>query len=108
MSQLVKRQWTYFELFVSKITNKQRRALLETITSDQLRALEQISNNFLQKTFTVSASDVTKLQRYKHLLRRLADPSVKHSHKRKILKRRVVAIFEFLKTVESVLKTYIK
>ena len=99
MSRLVKSQWTFFELLTSDITNKQRRALLNNITNNQLTTLVQIVNNFLHKNITVSTSQLSKLERYKRLLRHIADTSISLKNKRSLLKRREKEINEFLRAV---------
>ena len=108
MSRLVKCQWTFFELFLSKTSNKQRQVLLDTITKDQLRAFVQIVLNFLQRTITVSSSVLTTLERHKRLLRRLVDTSLALVDKRKILKGRAKAVYEFLKAVKPSLNIYLQ
>jgi len=108
MSRLVQSQWTYFRLFISETSDKQRQALLSTITKDQLRALVQIVVNFLQKTFTVPSAVIATLEPHRFLYRRLADTSLSFETKRKALKRRTKAVKDLIRAVEPSLTSYFK
>jgi len=108
MSRLVQSQWTYFRLFISETSDKQRQALLNTITKNQLRALVQIVVNFLQKTITVPSSVIATLTSHKFLYRRLADTSLSLEIKKKALRRRTKAVQDIIRAVEPSLKTYFK
>ena len=108
MSYAVKSQRNYFALLTSKTSDKQRQALLDTITKEQLRALVQIVVNFLQQTFTLSSTVLTHLKRHKRLLRNLADTKTTLKDKRKLLRRRAKTVNEFLRAVNPSLKIYLK
>ena len=108
MSRLVKNQSAYFRVFTSTTSNKQRQALLDTITRDQLRAFTQIVVNFLQRTFTVPASSLTSLKSHRRFLRHIGDTTLTFRAKRNLLRRKAVAVTEFLKAVEPALQAYLK
>ena len=108
MSRLVKSQRTYFQLLLAETSNKQKQALLDTITADQLRALVQIVVNFLQRVLSVPSSVIANLKRHKRLLRSLADTALAFKEKIKLLRGRAKVVNEFLRAVEPSLKNYLK
>lgn len=107
MSRLLKSQWAYIDLLKSETSHKQRQALLDTITKDQLKSLVQIVVNFL-RVLTVPPTVITQLKRHKRLLRSLADTDLALKAKQNLLRRRAKAIYEFLRAVEPSLKKYLK
>lgn len=108
MSDLVRRQWIYFQLLASKTSEKQHQSLINTITTKQIQALIQIIVNFLQNRFKVSLTTVNTLKRHKHILRHLADVSIPIKYKRQLIRKRKRAVTEFIRHITPFLKSYLK
>ena len=108
MSQLVRKHWCYFQLLASTSSVHQRKHLLDTITNDQLRALQQLVNNFLQRVLPVTPSDLKALKSHKRLIRQIGDKSITFKKKKILLCRRGKVIATFVKSIEPALKSYLR
>jgi hypothetical protein len=107
MSKLVRKHASFLRLVLSTTSTLQRKALLDTITNDQLKALTEVSFNLLQGVLTITPSYRTKLKRYKKLVRLIGDKTVSLKQKKELLCRqgRIVALL--LKSVEPALNTFL-
>jgi hypothetical protein len=85
----------------------QRKALLDTITQDQLKALTEIAVNILRGVLTITPFYYTKLKKDRKLIRIIGDTSVSLKRKRELLCRRGRVIVLLLKAVEQTLKTFL-
>ena len=104
MSKLVKRHSSFFQLLLTTTSKLQRKALVDTIANDQLRALTEITVNLLQGVLSLLPAQKTKLRKYKTLIRLLGDTSVSLKKKKDALRRKSYVVIVLLKTVESPLK----
>ena len=107
MSKLIKKQTSFLRLFIETSSNQQRKALLNTVTDDQLKALTEITYNLLQDSIPVTAAQKKKLRTYKRLLVLLGDPKTSPKKKKRALCRQTKGITLLLRTVEPTLKTFL-
>lgn len=107
MSTLVKKNASFFRLLSTTPSKLQRNALLDSITEDQLRALVEITVNFLRGVLVISPKRKGELGKYKTLIRTIGDRSVGLKKKRKLVRGRGIAIALLLKAVEPSLKAYL-
>lgn len=108
MSRLVKSQWHYFRLCISKASDFQRRLWLDSITKEQLKALVQIVVNFLQRVLTVqpfNSNDVWE----KQTLSTTAGRSIDFTQRQKgVATRKANPMTQFIRAVEPSLRLYLK
>jgi hypothetical protein len=69
---------------LSKAPKKQREAIINTATKDQILCLCDCANNILLENINLSPTEIEKLRRYQHLVRYLAE----NKNKRKLKKNK--------------------
>lgn len=104
MSKLVKKQAPFFRLLVSTSSKLQRKALIDTITKEQLRALTEITINVLQGVISLTSVYKDKLKKYKTLVTLIGDTSVSAKRKKTALRKNAHAVILLLKSAEPGLK----
>lgn len=57
---------------LSKAPNKQRKAIIDTATSDQIACICDCANNIINNNIPLTSADLQKLRRYKNLIRYLS------------------------------------
>jgi hypothetical protein len=85
----------------------QRKALLDTITNEQLKVLIEVTVNLLRGVLPISAAQKSKLKKYKKLIRLIGDQTVSLKTKKDALCRQGHAIAVLLKAVEPALKAFL-
>jgi hypothetical protein len=108
MSRVVNRQTPFLRLLLETPSISQKRGMLDTITADQLKALTEITHNFLQNVIPVTPRQKKTLRKYKRMLELLGDPRVGPKRKKKALCRQTRAITLLLRVVEPALKTFLR
>ena len=68
----VKRNVYFLRYLSTAVSCAQRQSLIETASVDQIVALAEIAYNILGGVFDLTASELSSLQRYKSLIRKLA------------------------------------
>lgn len=68
---------------ISKAPSKQREAILNTATRDQISCICDCCNNILNNNITLSSEELRKLKRYKDFVRYLSDTRGQREFKRK-------------------------
>ena len=84
MSRLLIEQRPFLELYL-KASLLQRRALLQTVSVSQLRALSEIVHNVLVGNVSLTPAESEKLKKKRSLLYVLGDKRVRHSRKKRVL-----------------------
>jgi hypothetical protein len=107
MSQLLKKHAPFLRILQTTTSRLQLKALLDTITNDQLKVLVQVTVNVLRGSLPLTQSYKVKLKKHKRLIRALGDPSISLKTKKKLLCRQGQAIALLLKSVEPALKTFL-
>ena len=106
MSKLVKYNSPFFRLLLTTSSKLQRKALIDTITKDQLRALTEITINLLQGILSLSPVHKSKLRKHRKLIRLIGDKSISLKTKKKSLCRQTHVVTLLLQSVEPSLKTF--
>ena len=99
----MKKNFEYFHL-VSVTSPAQRKALLDTITNDQLRALTELTFNIGQGNIILTEAHKTKLRPHKMFLRVLMDPRLSLAKKREALCQKEPVVTVLLKAAVPQLK----
>lgn len=107
MSALMKRQIWYLQLLMTTASSGQRKALLDTITNDQLRALTELTHNLLQGNIPLTESYKSKLRKHKEFLAILGDIRVPFNKKRDTLCRKGAVITLLLNASAAQLKLFL-
>ena len=101
------RQQRFFLNLLIKTTTLQRKALLNSVTNDQIKALCQIAVNILRSTITLTNTEIARLKRSRQFLYILGDKKVEFREKRKAIEnnsRTVLTIVKIaVKFLDSVL-----
>jgi hypothetical protein len=108
MSALVKRQSSYFHLFRDTKSKVQRKALLDSITKEQLQALIEITHNLLVGVIPLTPNHKKKLTPHRNFLRMLGDPKGNLNTKKVALCHRGNVVALLLSAVWPTLKTVLQ
>ena len=108
MSQLMRKQVWYLQLLMMTPSAAQRKAMLDTITNDQLRALTEVAHNLLQGRIPISESHKRKLRTHKTFLQVLGDIKVPLAKKREALCRKGAVVILLLRASAGALKHFIQ
>ena len=103
----MRKQIWYLHLLMSTASSAQRKALLDTITNDQLKALTEVTHNLLQGHIPISEAQKRALRKHKTFLRILGNIRVSFSQKREVLCRKGAVIALLLKVAEPQLKLFL-
>ena len=68
----IRRQRPFLERVLREADRRKRQALLQHANADQINAISELTLNLLKRHIPVTPATVTKLQRHKATLRRLA------------------------------------
>lgn len=85
----------------------QRKALLDTITNEQLKALVEVTHNLLQGNIPLTEAQKRKLRKHKTFLKILGDPKVSNSIKRDALCRKGAVVTAVLRAAAPQLKQFL-
>ena len=103
MVELIKEQRHFLKLFV-QTTSARRKALLQTITQRQIRALSQIAHNIIKFRIKLSPTERALLKRERRLLYILGDRSLGYQRKIEALRGKQ----RFLSTLLKVALAYLE
>lgn len=107
MSTVLKKQIWYLHLLMNTSSTAQRKALLDTITNEQLKALTEVIHNVLQGNIPLTQVHKNKLRHHKAFLRILGDPKISLARKREALCQKDTIIILLLKAAASRLKVFL-
>ena len=105
MSALVKRNLNYIRLLSECKSKPQQKALVETITRDQLKAVIEITYNILQLNVPVSKSDKRKLARKVSVLKQISNRKNSLKQTRILLTKNISTTLLIVKAALPVLLT---
>ena len=92
----VRRNNIFLRYLVSITSSGQRKSLLETASADQITALAEIAYNILSGVFELTNSELTSLQRYRSVLRKLASKHFRTDEKKTALLGQSIAVKHLL------------
>lgn len=105
MSKVVRKQAHFLQLLKDTASAAQRKALLDTITKEQLLALTEVTYNLLHGPVSIKESHKKQLQRNQKFIRLLGDPKTGTKQKRRALCHRGKIVATVLKAVEPLMNT---
>jgi hypothetical protein len=86
MSELVKKEKHFLVLFLST-SDAQRRALINSITSSQLKAVVQVVYNALQGNLTVNDRVIRAVKGSRLVIRRFISKDLSHQQRKRLLSK---------------------
>ena len=98
----------HFLLLLVQTTSAQRRALLQTITRQQLRAISQIAHNIVKFKIQLTTVEKKTLKRERRLLHLLGDRTLGYHHKRKAILDKQRFVYILLKIAVPYLKAVLE
>ena len=96
MVELIKQQRHFLYLIKDTIA-AQRKALLSTITRQQLKALSQIAYNILRFKIRLSPLEKAQLKRQRRVIHLLGNRAIGFKQKREIIKHKPRVIYTLVK-----------
>lgn len=104
MSQRIRKNITFLKLLLST-HRSQKKALLNTISSEQLKAIGEIALNILHGVIPLTAYQKKVLSRYKDAIRLIGHKSKSQKRKKTALVKNIKGLEALLKSVEPLLKS---
>ena len=105
MSELVKKHKHYIYLLSETSSSHQRKALVDTITKEQFRALSQVIVNALHLNIPLEKSVVSKLKSHRKTFALLSDRKVGVRKRLKVFKSRYNIVIYMLKAAVPTLRS---
>ena len=106
MSELVKKHKHYMYLLSETSSSHQRKALVDTITKEQFRALSQVTVNVLHLNIPLEKSVVSKLKSHRKTFALLSDRKVGVRKRLNVFKSRYNIVIYMLKGCCAYLKVH--
>ena len=103
----MKKHIWYLHLLMTTTSSTQRKALLDTITNEQLKALTEVIHNLLQGNIPITETQKRNLRKHKMFLRILGNPKVPFSRKRDTLCRKGSVVGTVLKIAAPQLRLFL-
>ena len=104
MSQRIRKNITFLQLLLST-HRPQKKALLNTISTDQVKAIGEIALNILHGVIPLTAKQKKLLSRYKDTIRVIGHKKKSQRRKKTVLVKNIKALELLLKSVEPILKS---
>lgn len=104
MSKRVLNNWAFLHILTESTSNKQKRALLNTATTEQVKAVAEIVANTLAGSLPVPPSARKRLLRYRTGLREIAAQSTSISKRKALLLKFIRALGTLLSSIKPALK----
>lgn len=108
MVELIKQQRHFIQLFVQTTSSTQRKALLHTITRNQLRALSQIAHNIIKFKIRLTPAEKVTLKRHRRLIHLLGDRTLGYQRKKGIIRKKQRLIHTLVKIAVVYLETILQ
>ncbi len=106
-SPVMKKNIWYLHLLMTSTSSAQRRALLDTITNDQLKSLTEVTHNLLQGNIPMTESQKRNLRKHKTFLKILGNPKVSFAQKREALCEKGAVVVTVLKIASPQLRLFL-
>lgn len=101
-------QERHFLLLFLHTTPAQRKALLQTITRHQLRAISQIAHNIVKFKIQLTTVEKRTLKRERRLLHLLGDRTLGYHHKKNVIWENQRFVYILLKIAVPYLKVVLE
>jgi len=103
---LMKKQ-IFFLYTLMNTSKEQRKAMLDTISNEQLKALTEVTHNIAQGTIPLTEAHKRTLRQHKGFVRILGDIRVPLTKKREALCRKGAIVVVLLKAAEPRLRLFL-
>jgi len=103
----MKKNVWYLHLLMTTSSTAQRRALLDTITNEQLKSLTEVTHNLLQGSIPMTETQKRNLRKHKSFLRILGHPKASFSQKREELCQKGAVVVTLLKIAAPQLRLFL-
>ena len=100
MNALLKKESTFLKLLLVT-TSQQQKALIETITPSQMKAIVQIVYNVLQGNRHLPENIKSRLQKDKLFIRRFISRQLRRKERRKLLLNHLLSILLIIGIIKS-------
>ena len=107
MVELIKQQ-RHFLYLVANTTAAQRKSLLKTITSQQLRALSQIAYNIIRFKGRLTLTEKNSLKRQRRFIYLLGDRNIGFVQKKEAIQHKQRIIHKLVKIASAYLQTVLQ
>jgi hypothetical protein len=107
MVELIRQQRHFLQLLL-QTTSAQRKALLHTITKQQLRALCQIAYNILKFKIPLTPSERTRLKRQRRFVYLLSNRKIGYQQKKVAIRDKQRLIYMLVKTASTYLESVLQ
>ena len=104
MVELIRQQRHFLQLLI-QTTAAQRKALLHTITKQQLRALSQIAYNILKFKIQLTASEKVRLKRHRRVIYLLGNRKVGFQQKKGTIQDKQKLVYTLVKIASVYLES---
>lgn len=105
MSARIKKHWAYIHLLAKTPSAQQRKALLETITPEQFKAVSEVILNVVHLKVPIPKAAVARLKRHKAIIGLLADRKVSARRRLEVLANNLNLVVKILNTALPGLQT---
>ena len=100
----MQQQRHFLHLFI-QTTPIQRRALLRTVTKDQIKALSQIAHNIMKGNVPLSVTEQHKLKGERRLIHLLGDTRLGLVHKKRLVQSKQRILYLIVKIAVTYLQS---
>ena len=100
MRQAVIKELHYVGLLL-QADKRQKKALVKTVTNNQMKALVEIVYNILHGYGSLSADDKSYLRKYQSIIRRFVHKRFASAPRRQLLQRHIQIFSRLLKSIEK-------
>ena len=104
MVELIRQQRHFLQLLL-QATSAQRKALVYTITKQQLRALSQIAYNILKFKIRLSSQEKTRLKRQRRTVYVLGNRKIGYQQKKEALQHQQRLVYTLVKIASGYLES---
>lgn len=101
----LKKNLSYFKLLSETDSNKQRLALLKTITPSQLRILSEVSNHLLTKHCKLNQETRKKLRRKLKVLKKVGKNTNNYKAKKKTVTQHGKGLSKLIPIIGSIVQS---
>lgn len=107
MSALLKKHWIFLQFLLESECYEQKKAILDTITRDQLKVLSEIAHNLIQGILPISTPTLNRLRKHRSLIELLGDRKASLLVKKRAVKKRPFGILDLLKALAPTLSSMV-
>ena len=98
------KQQRYFLQLFAQTNFTQRKALLDTVTQSQIKALSEIAHNFVRGILTFTPAEQTQLKRHRRFIHLLGDKHLGYKHKRTLVRNKPRILYLIVKKAVTYLE----